>query len=64
MQGLDLKGNNIADADLIAISSCIGKIEKLSGIREISLARNSSVKIRLLVEIVKKMDEPVIIEIN
>ena len=64
MQYLNLKGKNLADADVVAISSCISKIEKLSGIEEIRLARNSRVKIPLLVEIVKKMDEPVIMETN
>ena len=64
MQGLNLKGKNLANADVVAISSCISKIEKLSGIEKISLESNSRVKIPLLVEIVKKMDEPVIIETN
>ena len=64
MQYLNLKGKNVADADVVAISSCISKIEKLSGIEEICLAANSEVKIPLLVEIIKKMDEPVIMEIN
>ena len=64
MQGLNLKGKNVADADLVAISSCISKIEKLSGIEEIRLESNSRVKIPLLVEVVKKMDEPVIMETN
>ena len=64
MQGLNLKGKNVSDADLVAISSCISNIEKLNGIEEISLARYSRVKIPQLVEIVKKMGEPVIIEIN
>ena len=64
MKGLNLKGKNVADADLVAISSCISKIEKLSGIEEIRLASNSRVKIPLLVEIIKKMDEPVIMETN
>ena len=64
MQGLKLKGKNVADADLVAISSCIRKIEKLSGIEEISFESDSSIQIPLLVEIVKKMDEPVIREIN
>ena len=64
MQGLNLKGKNVANADLVAISSCISKIEKLSGIEKIILESNSRVKIPLLVEIVKKMDEPVIMEAN
>ena len=64
MQGLNLKGQNVADADLVAILSCISKIEKLSGIEEIILERNSRVKISLLVEIVKKIDEPVIMKTN
>ena len=64
MQCLNLKGNNVADADVVAISSCISKIEKLSGIEEIRLAFNSEVKIPLLVEMIKKMDEPVIMETN
>ena len=64
MQYLILKGKNLADADVVAISSCISKIKKLSGIEEIILASNSRVKIPLLVEIVKKMDEPVIMETN
>ena len=62
MQYLNLKRQNLADADVVAISSCISKIEKLSGIENIKLASNSRVKIPLLVEIVKKMDEPVIME--
>ena len=62
MQYLNMKGNNVADADVVAISSCISKIEKLSGIEEIRLAFNSEVKIPLLVEMIKKMDEPVIME--
>ena len=64
MQYLNLKGKNLDDAHVVAISSCISKIEKLSGIKEIRLASNSRVKIPLLVEIVKKMDEPVIMETN
>ena len=64
MQGLNLKGKNLADADVAAISSCISKIEKISGIEIIKLASNSRVKIPLLVEIVKKMDDPVIMETN
>ena len=64
MQGLNLTGKNLADADVVAISSCISKIEKLSGIEEIRLSSNSRVKIPLLVEIIKKMDEPVIMETN
>ena len=64
MQGLILTGKNLADADVVAISSCISKIEKLSGIEEIRLSSNSRVKIPLLVEIIKKMDEPVIMETN
>ena len=64
MQYLNMKGKNVADADLVAISSCISKIEKLSGIEKICLAFNSEVKIPLLVEIIKKMDEPVIMETN
>ena len=64
MQYLNLKGKNLANADLLAISSCISKIEKLSGIEEIWLAANSEVKIPLLLEIIKKMDEPVIMETN
>ena len=64
MQCMNMKGKNIADADVIAISSCISKIEKLSGIEKIRLAFNSEVKIPLLVEIIKKMDEPVIMETN
>ena len=64
MKGLKLNGKSVADADLVAISSCISKIEKLSGIEKISLALNSRVEIPLLVEIVKKMDEPVIMEVN
>ena len=64
MQYLNLKGKNVADDDIVAISSCISKIEKLSGIEEIILENNSRVKIPLLVEIVKKMDEPVIMETN
>ena len=64
MQYLNMKGNNVANADVVAISSCISKIEKLSGIDKICLAVNSEVKIPMLVEIVKKMDEPVIMETN
>ena len=64
MQYLNMKGKNVADADVVAISSCISKIEKLSGIENIRLAVNSEVKIPLLVEIIKKMDEPVIMETN
>ena len=64
MQYLNMKGKNVADADVVAISSCISKIEKLSGIENIYLAVNSKVKIPLLVEIIKKMDEPVILETN
>ena len=64
MQYLNTKGNNVADADVVAISSSISKIEKLSGIEKIRLAFNSKVKIPLLVEIIKKMDEPVIMETN
>ena len=64
MQFLNLKGNNITDADLVAISACISNIEKLSGIEEIILACNSGLNIPKLVEIVKKMDKPVIMEIN
>ena len=64
MQCMSMKGKNIADADVIAISSCISKIEKLSGIEKIRLARNLKVKIPLLVEIIKKMDEPVMMETN
>ena len=64
MQYLNIKGKNVADADVVAISSCISKIEKLSGIEKICLAVNSEVKIPLLVEIIKKMDEPVIMETN
>ena len=64
MQYLNWKGKNLADADVVAISSCISKIEKLSGIEKICLAVNSEVKIPLLVEIIKKMDEPVIMETN
>ena len=64
MQYLNMKGNNVADAEVVAISSCISKIEKLSGIEEIRLAFNSEVKIPLLVEMIKKMDEPVIMETN
>ena len=64
MQYLNMKGKDVADADVVAISSCISKIKKLSGIEEIILASNSRVKIPLLVEIIKKMDEPVIMETN
>ena len=64
MQYLNLKGKNLADADVVAISSCISKIKKLSGIEEISLEPSSNVNIPMLVEIVKKMDEPVIMETN
>ena len=64
MQYLNMKGKNLADADVVAISSCISNIEKLSGIEEIRLAFNSEVKIPLLVEMIKKMDEPVIMETN
>ena len=64
MQYLNMKGKNVAHADVVAISSCISKIEKLSGIEEIRLAVDSEVKIPLLVEIIKKMDEPVIMETN
>ena len=64
MQYLNMKGKNLDDADVVAISSCINKIEKLSGIEKISLQPYSEVKIPLLVEIIKKMDEPVIMETN
>ena len=64
MQYLNMKGKNLNDADVVAISSCISKIEKLSGIEKIDLESNSRVKIPLLVEIIKKMDEPVIMETN
>ena len=64
MQGLNLKGKNVAGADLVAILSCIKKIAKLSGIEEIILESDSRVNISLLVEIVKKMDQPVIMEVN
>ena len=64
MQYLNMKGKNVVNADVVAISSCISKIEKLSGIEKISLAFNSEVTIPLLVEIIKKMDEPVIMETN
>ena len=64
MQLLNLKGNNITDADLVAISSCINNIDKLSGIEKIILARNLSLRIPQLVEIITKMNEPVIVEIN
>ena len=64
MQYLNMKGKNVADAGVVAISSCISNIEKLSGIEKICLAVNLEVKIPLLVEIIKKMDEPVIMETN
>ena len=64
MQYLNMKGKNVAYTHVVAISSCISKIEKLSGIENIRLAVDSEVKIPLLVEIIKKMDEPVIMETN
>ena len=64
MQLLNLEGNNITEADFVAISSCINNIDKLSGIEKIILARNSSLKIPQLVEIITKINEPVIVEIN
>ena len=60
---MNLKGNNITDTWLVAISSCISNIEKLSGIEKIAFSNNSSLKIPELVEIVKKTDEPVIMKI-
>ena len=64
MQHLNLKGNNITDAWLFAILSCISNIEKLSGIEKIAFPINSNRKIPKLVEIVKKMDEPVTTKIR
>ena len=62
-QHLNLKGNNITDAWLVAVSSCISNVKKLSGIEKIGSPKNSNLKISEMVEIVKKMDEPVKIEI-
>ena len=64
MQGVNFKSKNVTDADLVAISFCISKIKKLSGIEKIRRAPLSSAKIPLLVKVVEKMDEPVRMEFN
>ena len=64
MQHLNLKGNNITDAWLVAISSCISNIEKLNGIEKIAFPIHPNLKIPELFEIVKKMDQPVIMKIR
>ena len=63
IQYLNLKGNNITDAWLVAVSSCIRNVKKLSGIEKIGSPKTTNLKISEMVEIVKKMDEPVIKEI-
>ena len=59
MQHLKLKGNNITVAGLFELTFCINNIEKLSGIERIDVSSNSSRDIPRILEIVKKMDEPV-----
>ena len=59
MQHLKLKGNNITVAGLFELTFCISNIEKLSGIERIDVSSNSSKDISQILEIVKKMDEPV-----
>ena len=59
MQHLKLKGNNITAAGFFELAFCISNIEKLSGIERIDVSSKSSRDISQILEIVKKMDEPV-----
>ena len=59
MQHLKLKGNNITVDGLFELTLCMSNIEKLSGIERIDFSSISSRDIPRILEIVKKMDEPV-----
>ena len=60
MKRLNLNGNNINEAAVLAISSCIGNIETLNGIEKIDHSTLLKLETTTLNEIVKKVDPPVI----
>jgi len=57
---LNVSGNQINDDELlVAILPCFSKIEKLCGIETINLQNILKIGFTKIIEIIKKMDQPV-----
>ena len=59
MKYLKLNGNNVDEIATVAILSCIGNIDKLSGIEKFRGGLLSKKDFKALGEIVNKLDHPV-----